>query len=134
MFEVPDYNMLHIRNIAGVGPFEPRIFSWNVFQMRYPLLSSNPVPARQVSGVKEAFKMQIICHAALDISDVIPVIQPRLYLFVFQPLVDNFAILEGQTRQKHPLSEEKPHLALQDAGPEIVPVKHIAQPRRQHIV
>ena len=76
-----------------------------MLKIRYFLLLADPIAACKILCVEKSFKMQIIRHAPLYIRHIVPIIEPRLDLFIFDPLMNDFSIIERQLGKVHALAE-----------------------------
>ena len=125
MLEVPHDDVPDILDLPAVRPLQPCVLGWNMLKIGDPWLPAYSPAFLKVLGVEESFQVQIVGHTSLDVADIVPTVQPCLYLPVLLPVMHDVPLLVSQPVKEHALSVEEPHLPLKDSRSEIVLVKDV---------
>ena len=88
--------MAHISDVPAVRPFETGVLRRDVLKAGNPRIAPDAMTAFKILRIEESLQVQVVCHAALDVGDIVPTFQPVHDFPIFLPLPLNLAALEGK--------------------------------------
>ena len=133
--EVAQQVLRHVLQVAAVvlGPHQPALGAVQALQAAHPGPSDAPASPHDVLD-EDAVHVGVLHEAGAHVSPVVPRLQPVLYLGVFHPLLRPLVVFGGHPVERGALPVEEPHLAVEDAGAEVVSLQQVADAVGQVVV